>query len=50
MSEQQEKHEKKKVTEAVTDQPQEEFISPKGVPSKSETPPKDAAGGAKREE
>ena len=37
MSDNEQAHEKKKVTAATMDAPQEEFISPEGVPSKSET-------------
>ena len=50
MSENEQKHEKKKVTAATTDAPQEEFISPESVPSKSETPSKDAGGARKSQE
>ncbi len=42
MSDNQQKHDEKKVTAATTDAPQEEFISQKNVPSRSEPPPKDA--------
>ena len=41
MNENEQKHEKKKVTAATTDAPQEEFISPENIPSKTETPSKE---------
>ncbi|MGI9087447.1 MAG: hypothetical protein ACR2HH_06885 [Chthoniobacterales bacterium] len=37
MSDNQQPHPEKKVTAATTDAPQEEFISPENIPSKSET-------------
>lgn len=37
MSEDNEKHDAKKVTAATTDAPQEEFISPANVPTKTES-------------
>lgn len=39
MSEKEESGEEKKVTAAITDEPQEEFISQENVASKSETAP-----------
>lgn len=50
MSDNEQKHEKKKVTAATTDAPQEEFISPENVPSKSETPPNDVEKTPKSDE
>ena len=38
MSDDNGKHEKKKVTAATTDAPQEEFIAPANIPSKTQTP------------
>ena len=38
MSDNQQPHPQKKVTPATTDAPEEEFISPESVPSKSESP------------
>ncbi|MDQ3120786.1 MAG: hypothetical protein M3Q89_14680 [Verrucomicrobiota bacterium] len=38
MSDNEQKHDEKKVTAATTDAPQEEFISPENIPSHSETP------------
>ncbi len=44
------KKEHKQETQAIADQPQEEFISPENIPSRSETPPPDpsAEKGAER--
>ncbi len=38
MSEDNEEHDKKKVTAATTDAPQEEFIAPSNIPTKTTTP------------
>ena len=38
MSDNQQPHPEKKVTPATTDAPEEEFISPKSVPSETESP------------
>ena len=50
MSEKEQPHERKKVTAATTDAPQEEFISKENVPSRSETPRKDEEKARKSEE
>ncbi len=50
MSDNEQKHDKKKVTAATTDAPQEEFISQENIPSKSETPPPETPGAAEKPE
>jgi len=50
MSENEQPHEKKKVTAATTDAPQEEFISPENGPSRSETARKDVEKAPRSEE
>ncbi len=42
MSEKDKKKEHKQETQAIADQPQEEFISPENIPSRSETEPVNA--------
>lgn len=51
MSDNEQKHEEKKVTAATTDAPQEEFISQENIPSQSQTPlPKAAENKEKAKE
>ncbi|MBA3385711.1 MAG: hypothetical protein H0T95_03655 [Chthoniobacterales bacterium] len=52
MSDKDEKKEHKQETQAIADQPQEEFISPENIPSRSETPlpdpPAEETGGGRQ--